>query len=728
MKDFGCRYVGKWIATNVVIAIILIVSAGSLSAQNIRIDQFGYMPGAKKVAVIAQSISGKFSPDSYTPGTQFQVRKVSDNSSVYEGAPVAWNNGNTQSESGDKVWHFDFSSVTQEGDYYVYDVEKEKKSYQFRISPSVYDEVLKAAFRVFYYQRRSTDKPAQYAGADWADGEAFLNAKQDADCMLYGSNDAGTKRDLRGGWFDAGDYNQYITFTVSAMNDLLRAYQFRPNIWGDNTNIPESGNGVPDILDELKWELDWMLRMQQSDGGVLCVKGEPANISGTSTPPSAYKKEQRYGPATTAASYAASAVFALAAKVYAQAKQTSYSQTLRNAAERAYQWAMNNPSVKFTNAGKLCAGENQPDDNGVAKLKLLAAIYLFDLVGGDAYKTYIDSRIDQWTWISMYEGEVSDAWLTYYSNSQATQAVKDKIKSKYISGVEQNSDYLASYNSGSDAYRAFMRADNYTWGSNKTKSSVANLILNITRFGVKSDSALHSQAAQGYLSYMHGVNAVNLCFLTNMSSLGAENSTKQIYHTWFAHGSVWDSNPPPGYVPGGPNKYYKLDGCCPSGCGSGGNNALCSNAEAIAAIGQPAQKCYADINDSWPVNSWEITEPGIYYQAAYVRLVSSFVLTSQSLNIQEDVLRYSGSLGNVTAIETPGSLYPNPTTGIVKVNLSGAKPLRVEVSALSGIKISQEFSLIQGELTLDLTHLIPGNYIVEIIGENESLRYKIVKI
>jgi hypothetical protein len=710
------------------IAALTIVSVKSLDANNIRVDQFGYMPGAKKVAVIVQANVGKFSPDTYVPGTKFEVRKLSDNSAVFEGAPLVWNNGSIQPESSDKVWHFDFSSVTQEGDYYVYDVEKDKKSYAFRIATNVYDEVLKAATRVFYYQRRSTDKPAQYAGIDWADGEAFLNAKQDAECMLYGSADINTRRDLRGGWFDAGDYNQYITFTVSAMNDLLKAYLFKPAIWGDNTNIPESGNGVPDILDELKWELDWMLRMQESNGGVLCVKGEPANISGASTPPSAYKKEQRYGPATTAASYAASAVFALAAKVYAQAKQPTYSLTLRNAAERAYQWAMSNPSVKFTNAGKLCAGENQPDDNGVTKLKLLASIYLFDLIGGDAYKTFIDSRIDSWTWISMYEGEVSDAWLTYYNHAQATQAVKDKIKSKYMSGVEQNGDYLAGYNSGSDAYRAFLRAENYTWGSNKTKSSVANLILNTTRYGVKTDSAIHSQAAQGYLSYMHGVNALNLCFVTNMSSFGAENSAKQIYHTWFGHGSKWSTNPPPGYIPGGANKYYKLDGCCPSGCGSSDNNNQCNNAEAKAAIGQPAQKCYADINNSWPVNSWEITEPGIYYQAAYVRLVSSFVVTGQSVAITEDVLRYSGSLGVDNQSEIQTLLYPNPTSGIVKINLNGSEPLRVEVTTISGVKVPQRFSRVAGELLIDLTGTSPGNYLIEVVSKNKSRKYKIIKL
>lgn len=714
---------------NLVFTIVLLnVCIGIKANNNIKTDQFGYLPNANKVAVISQANIGKFSPEIYTPGNTFEVRKVSDNLTVYSGAPVAWNGGSIQDNSGDKVWHFDFSSVKIEGEYYIYDAEKDKRSYNFRIAANVYDEVLKAAVRVFYYQRRSTDKPAQFAGSDWMDGESFLSAKQDAECMLYGSTDITTKRDLRGGWFDAGDYNQYITFTISAMTDLLKAYQLNPSIWGDSNNIPESGNGIPDLLDEIKWELDWMLRMQQTDGGVLCVKGEPANIPGLSTPPSAYKKEQRYGPATTAASYTAAAIFALASKVYTSIKQTSYSQTLQNAAIKAFQWAEAHPSVKFTNSGKLCAGENQPDDNGVARLKLIACVNLFDLTGEAAYKTFIDGRIDSWNWISMYESEVNDAWLTYYNSSGASADVKNKIKSKYISGVAQNSDYLTAYTSKADAYRAFLRTENYTWGSNKTKSVVANSIFNLTRYGIQSDSALHSEAAQGYLSYMHGVNAMNLCFVTNMAAFGAENSASQIYHTWYAHGTKWSSNPPPGYMPGGPNKYYKLDGCCPSGCGSSGNNNLCNNAEALTAIGQPAQKSYADINYSWPVNSWEITEPGIYYQAAYVRLISSFVHSKTDIAIPEDILKFTPSVGIEARTVKSGEIFPNPTSGIVTVPASGVKRLKVNVYNSFGAKMNSRFRVNDNEINIDLSGYPAGNYIIKVFEGINCQVYKVNKV
>ncbi len=92
-----------------------------------------------------------------------------------------------------------------------------------------------------------------------------------------------TARDLRGGWFDAGDTNKYVNNAGQTLHQLLAAYRERPEIWTDDLNIPESGNGRPDLIDEIIWELDWLKRMQQADGGVLIKVG----ICGQGTPISA---------------------------------------------------------------------------------------------------------------------------------------------------------------------------------------------------------------------------------------------------------------------------------------------------------------------------------------------------------------------------------------------------------------------------------------------------------
>lgn len=118
---------------------------------HIKIDQFGYRPGDKKTAVISNPIVGYNNSSPFTPGSTYQIRRWSDNVVIFTGAITDWNGGATHTQSGDKVWWFDFSSVTTPGTYYVFDVTKNVGSYQFDINDLVYLNALKQASRVFYY-------------------------------------------------------------------------------------------------------------------------------------------------------------------------------------------------------------------------------------------------------------------------------------------------------------------------------------------------------------------------------------------------------------------------------------------------------------------------------------------------------------------------------------------------------------------------------------------------
>ncbi|NHZ65813.1 glycoside hydrolase family 9 protein [Massilia genomosp. 1] len=111
-----------------------------------------------------------------------------------------------------------------------------------------------------------------------------------------------------------------------------------------------------------------------------------------------------------------------------------------------------------------------------------------------------------------------------------------------------------------------------------------------------------------------------------MGGLGASNPVDQFYHTWFVHGSAkWDSvkdstyGPPPGLLVGGPNPGYHWENACPA------VHPLCGAQSPTPPTGQPPQKSYVDFNDSWPLNSWEVTENSNGYQSAYIRLLSRFV-------------------------------------------------------------------------------------------------------
>ncbi|MBS1518078.1 MAG: glycoside hydrolase family 9 protein [Bacteroidetes bacterium] len=619
-------------------------SSPSVINNHIKVDQFGYRPGDEKIAVISNPQSGYNSNDPYLPGNVYQVRKWDDDAVVYSGNIAQWNSGATQTQSGDKVWWFDFSSVSAVGSYYIYDVQNKAASYRFEIGGNVYQSVLKQALRVFYYQRCGISKSLPFAGNGWTDTQCHKGNLQDTDCRLYNNNNVSTSKDLSGGWHDAGDYNKYVNFTFEAVMDMLLAYKENPEIWGDDFNIPESGNGIPDILDEIRYELNWLLKMQNANGSVLSIVGV-MNYSSAS-PPSADNSQRFYGPATTSASFTASSLFALAAIQFGSVGQTSFADSLKNAAVNSWNWGSANPSVTFYNSGIIGAGEQEVDSYERLVRKIAASAFLFHLTGNSVYKSFFESNYSQmhllqWTYAYPFEGAQQNMLLYYSSLSGISSSVADAVKNAYrISMKTNNADNLPAYLNKTDAYRAYLSNQNYTWGSNTTKARLGVMFKNMLTYKLDTLNKInYTNAALGIVNYFHGVNPTAFCYMTNMSAFGAENSVNEIYHAWFTDGSLlWDRvgtstyGPPPAFIPGGVNPAYALDGCCPSGCG--GSNPLCNTSLVTPPLGQPIQKSYRDWNTGWPQNSWTITEPAIYTQAAYLHMMSMFIDPSASVNLK----------------------------------------------------------------------------------------------
>jgi endoglucanase len=605
---------------------------------NIVVDQFGYRTGDEKIAVIRSPSTGFDASAAFTPGAQYALIKADgDGAKVLEAAPVVWNGGAVDASSGDKAWWFDFSAVAAPGDYFVLDESKNVRSDAFPISDDVYRDVLAQSIRMFYYQRDGIAKDAKYAGAAWADGAAHMGAGQDPQCKLY----MGTAtKDLHGGWFDAGDQNKYTNWAASDVIMLLRAYRENPAAFFDDYDIPESGNGVPDVLDETKWELDWIVRMQNDDGSVLSIVGQdgaPAPEFGNNpnSAPSKATGPCTYGPANTSAALSTAGVFALASIVFksvpsAVTAYPGYADNLAARAEKAWTWANANPTVTFANSGKVGAGEQETDDKGRLKKKVQAAALLFELTGKTTYRDFFDANYASAQFVSsgyvdFYAIEEQDGWLEYIKAQNATANVVQNIVAKYKSGVASNNN-LGSLKTNADPYLAFLYS--YVWGSNSGKASQGNVLADVVSFGIDAGSnAAAMRGAERYVHYIHGLNPLSLVYLSNMGDHGAQKSVTRFYHSWFAKGSLWDAvgvsqyGPPPGFLVGGPNPGYNWDGCCPGSC----NGVSCGASLPSPPAGQPAQKAYKDFNDGWPLDSWSISEPDVGYQANYVRLLSKFV-------------------------------------------------------------------------------------------------------
>jgi len=611
--------------------ILAYASPGTITPY-IKIDQFGYLPSTKKLAVIVDPQTGYNAAESFTPGTatnNYQVRRWTDDAVVFTGTLIAWNAGATHAQSGDRGWWFDFSSLTTPGSYYIFDLSQNKGSYRFEISTTAYSDVLRQAARTFFYQRLNFAKTTTYTDARWADAAAFEGLNQDRYARSrYDKTNPATAKDLHGGWMDAGDYNKYTSFTFAPLCTLLETYRLYPAVFADNYGIPESGNGVADIMDEIKWELDWLRRMQDASGtNGFYLKVGVDNYNAAS-PPSADANPRYYLGECTSATLTGAAVFALASIAYRQIgtpAMIAYADDLLARAQLAWSRALTTTS-NFSSFQTTCDdGDIKAGDADISAAEqrdraVTAAAYLYEATGLATYKTWFDNLYTQaqpyanWWWGPYYTA-VQRALLRYASLPGATTTVSNNIRS--MKAAQNGILSINNYNSATDLYRAYMPDDQYHWGSSQVKADAGVHNWDYVSFNLNTAShSLYKEVAGAYLHWFHGLNPMGRVLLSNMYADGGDVCADEIYHSWFANGTDWDNaltslkGPPPGYVQGGPNKNFAIASITPP-------------------YGQPVQKAYKDWNTVWngsfSEDSWEITEPAIYYQASYIALLARII-------------------------------------------------------------------------------------------------------
>jgi endoglucanase len=585
------------------------------------VDQFGYRPGDSKVAVIREAQVGYDVIDKFTPGATYRVRSTEDGTVVFTGKPTPWLNGTTQPSSGDRGWWFDFSSVTTPGSYFVDDAERNVRSGVFQINQRVYANILKAATRMYFYQRSGFAKQQPYAAACWTDTPAYIGPDQDLQAHdITDRNNRSKVKNLSGGWFDAGDTNKYVTFATPAVHQLLSAYQENAAAFTDDFGIPESGNGVPDVLDEVKFETDWLKRMQYPDGSSALKVGEI--VYADAAPPSSDKNPRFYVPACTSATIAASGMFAHAAYVFG--KVGALTRDANDLQARAVN-AWNNYQKASTRQTKCDSGEVHAGmadwsaaDQGAASV--VAAIYLFALTDAGTYDNYVKQHYKELKpyhdvgW-SRYDSEQGEALLFYTTLPHADPELRKTLLADKLRDV-QAGNQIYGFSADADLYRAFLHDPQYHWGSNRPRTQYGNTNMDVVTYQLdKGNDSSYQERALGMLHYFHGVNPFAMVYLSNMYSYGATRSANEIYHTWYGHGTRWsdaltsECGPAPGYMPGGPN----------AGAGHDVPPTL------VPPVGQPPQKSYRDWNVGTPESSWVVAEPAIYYQAGYVKLLSKFV-------------------------------------------------------------------------------------------------------
>jgi len=576
----------------------------------IHVDQFGYFLTGEKVAVLSDPIEGYNSDLAYSPSDTIYLKNSITNEIVFSSCPKIWNEGTVNSQSGDRGWWFDFTEVTTEGVYYVSDDINNERSANFLINENPYEDVLVAAGKMFYYNRCNTSKEIAYAGEKWEDETNFLNPLQDANCRyVFDPENELLEKDLSGGWFDAGDYNKYMSFAARTLNDLLSAYEINPGAFTTDWNIPESGDDVPDILDEAKWELDWMIKMVNSDGSAHLKQGSISFDENTETPPSENVDRRYYGPICTSASTSSAFTFSRAAIIYREIPEMEeFAEQLEELAILTYNYVL--PfffaETLETNCddGAILAGDADFTLQDQLKQLLAASVYLYELTGNETYNTFFTTHYSEadiietgnWNYYNLY---IEDALLKYITLDGANESVAEAIFNSANLDVINNFEAIYGFTER-DLYRAFMPDYSYHWGSNLPKAAAGSLNISTALNGLGTDSSSYLRKAAEQIHYFHGVNPLGIVYLTNMYNFGGERCANQMYHSWFWDGSIYDdvfaspNGPAPGFLTGGPNSTYSDETVSPP-------------------FGQPEMKSYLDFNDTYPIESFSITEPGIYF-------------------------------------------------------------------------------------------------------------------
>lgn len=218
--------------------LFLFVGVSVYGGSWIRINQMGYLPHSIKVAV--------FISDEAQNINSFQVIDAITGKSVYEDKPIVSDGKNW----GMKVaLRFDFSKLENPGGYYI--KAGNAISSKFCISALAYKGT--ADFILQYMrQQRCGYNPYLHDSCHTHDGYIVDHPTRTGEIV-----------DVKGGWHDAADYLQYVTTSANAVYQMLFAYQQNPEVFRDeyNSNGEKGANGIPDILDEAKWGIDWLLKM-----------------------------------------------------------------------------------------------------------------------------------------------------------------------------------------------------------------------------------------------------------------------------------------------------------------------------------------------------------------------------------------------------------------------------------------------------------------------------------
>ena len=458
----------------------------------IKVNQIGYKTTNQKRCVFP-----------YNQGDYFNVIDVNSNEIVYTGAIV---NKTVNDETNEIDYYGDFTNVTKAGTYRI-ESQLGETSLPFIISEKLYTNVYQKALQFLNIQRCGQELSSEILG-----GYGHL-ACHDEEAIVYDYPDL--KIDVSGGWHDAGDYGRYVITGAKTLTDLLLSYMYNPNAFGDNDGTTDSNNGIPDILDEARYELEWLMKMQMEDGGVYS-KAVTNNFA-LDVSPEEDSKVVYVLPSETISTADFISVMSLASICYKDIDK-NFSKLCLEKAKLSWNYIEANPGlVTLENPSDINAGLYRDDKNSDERFFANMALYIATKDGKylDAAKN-IYAQDNTCVKGNSYQNVGLYGVYIYLAYSEYS----DEFYEEMINCIKSSAESILSYVEN-DGYNVSI--NEYKWGSNGDVAD--NGVALLLAYDITNDER-YRQAAVEQLNYLFGKNSLDMTFVTGFGI----NSPKYPHH------------------------------------------------------------------------------------------------------------------------------------------------------------------------------------------------------
>ena len=481
----------------------------SLSA--IRINQTGY---AESLPVQVAVLSAE--PVNVTDQSGNTVKSVNPGELPFDEA------------SGDNVKVVDLG-ILPAGEYTV---SIGSESRQISVKKDPWQEVTNALIKGLYFQRCGCELEEKYAGI------YKHPACHTAPALEWDNKEV--EKTVIGGWHDAGDYGKYVGPGAVTVAHMIYAYLLCGKGCSDELNIPESGNGVPDILNEARYELEWMLKMQREDGAFYhkLTKDHFAPF----IMPQEDKDREYLMPVSHCATGAACACLALAARVYKEFDK-EFSDAMLDEALKAFEWLEQNPDfIPFVNPEGVRTG--MYGDKSVTDELFWASCELYAVTGEERFKKSAekyysdDMNLGSYGWADV--SGLGAICCLFEIGEKGGDILYTALKKGFIENCKKISEI-----SGKSGYGTSLPADNYMWGS---ILPIMGNAMSLIMYELLTGDECYRSVALLQWNYALGLNALDISFVTGFG----ERRVMNIHHR--PSGSDDIKEPVPGLISGGPNK------------------------------------------------------------------------------------------------------------------------------------------------------------------------------